>query len=91
MDSNVLRPMTMGLPIVTARKRRISPGRCQGNRLAAPIRRLLSIAATRETIHGQEAFADTGYATTSDGYRRFDGRMVLIVGQLKVVIAEIKD
>ena len=51
IESKVFRPMTIGLPSVTALKRRISAGRCHGIAPALPITRLRARAATR-TING---------------------------------------
>ena len=47
MDSQVLLPMTMGLPMVASLKCFSSPGRCQGNLPFIPIPRLPAMAAMR--------------------------------------------
>src|SRR6266851_3711477 len=49
INSKVLRPMMIGFPQVSARKRRRSFGRCQGKPVSSPIRPRLSIAAMMET------------------------------------------
>src|SRR5580704_11824139 len=49
MDSKVLRPMRMGLPMVDALKRRRSSGSRHGRPLARPMTPFSAIATTSET------------------------------------------
>ena len=49
IESQVLRPITMGLPIVSALKRFRSFGRCQGNPPSRPIAPRSSVATRMET------------------------------------------
>ena len=49
IESQVLRPMTMGLPSVSALKRLRSSGRCHGNRPSRPIAPRSSVATMIET------------------------------------------
>src|SRR5689334_10409514 len=57
---NVLRPITIGLPIVSARNRFRSSEMCHGSAPPRPIARLVPSATTRTSAMGAEPFRNAG-------------------------------
>src|SRR5919106_6477328 len=90
IDSWVLRPMIIGLPMVMRRKCFRSAGKCQGRSPLVPMARRRSIATTIDTfMSGQERRYRSLIGLHCD--RRRDLRMALIPHQPKVFITEIGD
>ena len=80
IESHVLRPMTMLLPIVTCLKCFNSAGKCQGIRPSNPISLFLPIAAI-----------SVSRLLTSDRNRGFDTGVTLVVLQLEILEDKIKE
>src|SRR5262245_39610470 len=86
IDSNCLRPMITGLPLVARTKCFISSGSFHGSALSRPMVRFFVIAQINETRTTSTSSGAT--VSWSDGYRRLDRRVAAIAFELDVVVFE---